>query len=168
MADGRGLTGAAARVRLHQGRRQHDSEADGCDGQGCRVVDGRRYAAGVSGASPAAAVCVLPAAVCAGDEPGDRSAARGDRGVSCIRGLGPWAHLLDKHAPLPGISLESPFLSLGQVAALRAGKYPHADELRLEELPCLYSPEMTLEQAIDELCEQRGGAGARAARGCCC
>ena len=33
--------------------------------------------------------------------------------------LGPWAHLLDKNAPLPGLSLTSPFLSLGQVEALR-------------------------------------------------
>ena len=48
--------------------------------------------------------------------------------VSLHTRLGPWAHLLDKHAPLPGISLESPFLSLGQVQALRAGKYPHADD----------------------------------------
>jgi glutamate synthase (ferredoxin) len=66
--------------------------------------------------------------------------------------LGPWAHILDKNAPLPGISLESPFLSLGQVAALRAGKYPHVAELRMEELPCLFDPALTLEQAIDGLC----------------
>jgi glutamate synthase (NADPH/NADH) large chain len=66
--------------------------------------------------------------------------------------LGPWAHILEKNAPLPGISLESPFISLGQVAALRAGVYPHKDELRLEELPCLYDPALTLEQAIEGLC----------------
>jgi glutamate synthase (NADPH/NADH) large chain len=66
--------------------------------------------------------------------------------------LGPWAHILEKNAPLPGISLDSPFLSLGQVAALRAGQYPHAEQLRLEEIPCLYSPNRTLDQAIDELC----------------
>ena len=45
--------------------------------------------------------------------------------VSLHTRLGPWAHLLDKHAPLPGLSLDSPFASLGQIAALRAGKYPH-------------------------------------------
>jgi glutamate synthase (ferredoxin) len=66
--------------------------------------------------------------------------------------FGPWAHILDKNAPLPGVSLDTPFMSLGQVAALRAGKYPHAEELRLEELPCLYSPEKKLVQAIDDLC----------------
>ncbi len=68
--------------------------------------------------------------------------------------LGPWAHLLEKNEPLPGISLKSPFLSLGQVAALRAGVYPHSGVLRLDELPCLFSPERTLEEAMDDLCER--------------
>ena len=65
--------------------------------------------------------------------------------------LGPWAHMLDKNAPLPGIALDSVFLSLGQVAALRSGAYPHVDELRLEEMACLYSPVVTLQVAIEEL-----------------
>ena len=60
--------------------------------------------------------------------------------------------MLDKNAPLPGISLSSPYLSLGQVAALRARKYPHCEELRLEELPVLFAAAKTLEEAIDELC----------------
>ena len=34
--------------------------------------------------------------------------------------LGPWSSMLDKHAPLPGVSLASPYLSLAQVAALAA------------------------------------------------
>jgi glutamate synthase (ferredoxin) len=72
--------------------------------------------------------------------------------VSMDTRLGPWAHILEKNEPLPGISLSSPFLSLGQVAALRARVYPHSEALRLEELPCLFSPEQTLEQAIDDLC----------------
>jgi glutamate synthase (ferredoxin) len=72
--------------------------------------------------------------------------------VSLDTRLGPWAHILEKNAPLPGISLSSPYLSLGQVAALRARKYPHSAELRLEELSALFSPEKTLEEAIDELC----------------
>ena len=72
--------------------------------------------------------------------------------VSLDTRLGPWAHILEKNEPLPGISLHSPFLSLGQVAALRAGLYPHCEVLRLNELPCLFSPELTLEQAIDDLC----------------
>ncbi len=41
--------------------------------------------------------------------------------VSLHTRLGPWPHLLDKNAPLPGVSLPSPFLSLGQVEALRRG-----------------------------------------------
>ncbi len=82
--------------------------------------------------------------------------------VSMDTRLGPWAHILEKNEPLPGISLHSPFLSLGQVAALRAGEYPHCDVLRLEELPCIFSPSLTLEQALDEVCGQavamvRGG-----------
>jgi glutamate synthase (NADPH/NADH) large chain len=74
--------------------------------------------------------------------------------VSLHTRFGPWAHLLDKNAPLPGIALSSVFMSLGQVAALRAGKYPHVDEMRLEELPCVFAPELTLEQALDALCGQ--------------
>jgi glutamate synthase (NADPH/NADH) large chain len=72
--------------------------------------------------------------------------------VSLDTWLGPWAHLLEKNEPLPGISLHSPFLSLGQIAALRARVYPHNEVLRLDELPCLFSPEQTLEQALDDLC----------------
>jgi glutamate synthase (NADPH/NADH) large chain len=74
--------------------------------------------------------------------------------VSMDTRLGPWAHILEKNEPLPGISLRSPFLSLGQVAALRAGVYPHCELLRLNELSCLYSPDLTLEQAIDDLCSR--------------
>ncbi|MHC5831368.1 MAG: glutamate synthase central domain-containing protein, partial [Nostoc sp.] len=51
--------------------------------------------------------------------------------ISLHSRLGPWAHLLDKNAPLPGLSVESPFLSLGQVAALRAGEYPHGESLQM-------------------------------------
>ncbi|MBB5064325.1 glutamate synthase-related protein [Granulicella mallensis] len=72
--------------------------------------------------------------------------------VSLHTRLGPWPHMLDKNAPLPGISLSSPFLSLGQLAALRAGKYPHSDALHLKEMACLYAPETSLEQAIVDLC----------------
>ena len=42
------------------------------------------------------------------------------RRLAATPDLVPWPHLLDKHATLPGLSLKSPFLSLGQVAALRA------------------------------------------------
>src|ERR1700677_2277190 len=60
--------------------------------------------------------------------------------------LGPWPHMLDKNAPLPGLSLPSPFLTLGQVEALRAGEYPHKEELKLAELQSVFDAEKTLTQ----------------------
>src|SRR5205085_12330550 len=72
--------------------------------------------------------------------------------VSLHTRLGPWPHLLDKNAPLPGVSLPSPFLSLGQVEALRRGEYPHKAELNLAELPALFSANKSLTQGLDELC----------------
>ncbi len=72
--------------------------------------------------------------------------------VSLHTRIGPWAKLLDNHAPLPGITVESPFLSLGQVEALRQGKYPHEKDLKFCELHCVFTPDETLEQAIDALC----------------
>jgi glutamate synthase (NADPH/NADH) large chain len=83
--------------------------------------------------------------------------------VSLHTRLGPWPHLLDKNAALPGLSLTSPFLSLGQVEALRKGEYPHVSELPLAELACVFSPATTLAQALDDISAQsvalvRGGA----------
>jgi glutamate synthase (ferredoxin) len=72
--------------------------------------------------------------------------------VSLHTRLGPWSHLLDRNAPLPGLSLPSPYLSLDQVQALRHAEYPHADELPMAELLCLYLPEQTLEQGLDAAC----------------
>src|ERR1700733_4658130 len=74
--------------------------------------------------------------------------------VSLHTRLGPWPHLLDKNAPLPGVSLPSPFLSLGQVEALRRGEYPHKGELNLAELPAVFGVDKSLTQALDELCMQ--------------
>ena len=74
--------------------------------------------------------------------------------ISLHTRLGPWSHLLDKNAPLPGISLPSPFLSLGHIAALRAGQYPHADSLPIRELSCTFGSAATLEQAIVSLCDR--------------
>ena len=71
--------------------------------------------------------------------------------VSLHTRLGPWPHLLDKDAPLPGLSLPSPFLSLGQVEALRSRQYPHATELRFAELACVFRPEQSLLQGLDEI-----------------
>ena len=74
--------------------------------------------------------------------------------VSLHTRLGPWAHMLDKNAPLPGVSLASPFLSLAQVAALRRREYPHAGALAFAELACVYEPTATLEHALDRICER--------------
>ena len=72
--------------------------------------------------------------------------------VSLHTRLGPWPHMLDKNSPLPGLSLPSPFLSLGQMESLRMRKYPHVNELSLAELQCVFRPEISLVQALDELC----------------
>jgi len=71
--------------------------------------------------------------------------------VSLRTRLGPWAHLLDKHAPLPGLVLPSPFLSLGQMAALHQGTYPLREDLPLVVLDCTFAPEDSLQSAIDGL-----------------
>src|SRR5271170_5578953 len=74
--------------------------------------------------------------------------------VSLHTRLGPWPHMLDKNAPLPGVSLPSPFLSLGHVEALRRGEYPHRAELKLAELQAVFGVEKTLTQALDDVCMQ--------------
>ena len=53
--------------------------------------------------------------------------------------LGPWPHLLDKHAPLPGLVLPTPFLSLGQMTGLHEGTYALHDELPLANLNCTFA-----------------------------
>jgi glutamate synthase domain-containing protein 2/glutamate synthase domain-containing protein 1/glutamate synthase domain-containing protein 3 len=77
--------------------------------------------------------------------------------------LGPWAHLLDTSSRIPGLSLQSPFLSLGQVHALRTGEHPLASELPLAVLDCVLPPASTLARTLDDLCARavelvRGGA----------
>ncbi|SFS17773.1 glutamate synthase (NADPH/NADH) large chain [Granulicella pectinivorans] len=74
--------------------------------------------------------------------------------VSLHTRLGPWPHLLDKNAPLPGLWLKSPFLSTGQVAALRSGQYGHVDEMRLAELHCRIEEDQTLATALDVICDR--------------
>ncbi len=71
--------------------------------------------------------------------------------VSLHTRLGPWPHLLDKNAPLPGLSLASPFLQLGQMEALRRGDYPHASELTLAELGCVFETGASLEEALEQI-----------------
>ncbi len=66
--------------------------------------------------------------------------------------LGPWPDLLNRHARLPGLSLESPFLSLGQMEALRLRQHPLGDRLPLATVECTFSPEKSLRSAIAALC----------------
>jgi glutamate synthase (NADPH/NADH) large chain len=68
--------------------------------------------------------------------------------------LGPWPHLLDPHARIPGLSLSSPFLSLGQVEALRERSHPLAADLPTAVLECVFSSTETLSAAIDRLCAE--------------
>ncbi|HEX3438082.1 MAG TPA: glutamate synthase large subunit [Pseudacidobacterium sp.] len=77
--------------------------------------------------------------------------------------LGPWPDLLNKKAPLPGLSLSSPFLSLGQCEALRTRQHGLTDELPLAVLDCVFNPACNLVTALDDLCAKaidlvRGGA----------
>ena len=77
--------------------------------------------------------------------------------------LGPWPHMLDKRAPLPGLSLSSPILSLAQMHDLRARQHALANNLPLALLDCVFSPSSTLLSALDEICAKaidlvRGGA----------
>ena len=77
--------------------------------------------------------------------------------------LGPWPSLLNKKAPLPGLSLSSPFLSLGQMEALRTRQHGLTDELPLAVLDCVFNPTCTLQTAVEDLCSKsidlvRGGA----------
>ncbi|MBV8630273.1 MAG: glutamate synthase large subunit, partial [Silvibacterium sp.] len=77
--------------------------------------------------------------------------------------LGPWPHMLDKRAPLRGLSLGSPFLSLAQIQDLHARRHALAGNLPLAVLECVFTPSCSLENAIDDLCAKaidlvRGGA----------
>ena len=65
--------------------------------------------------------------------------------------LGPWPHLLDKHAPLPGLVLSSPFLSLSQLQALDEGTYPLSLYLPPATLDCTFACDDSLQNAIERL-----------------
>src|SRR5271165_5056077 len=71
--------------------------------------------------------------------------------VSLRTRLGPWPHLLDKHAPLPGLVLPSPFLSLGQIAALHEDVYAMHENLPLARVDCTFAHGDSLQSAIDAL-----------------
>ncbi len=65
--------------------------------------------------------------------------------------LGPWPHILERREPLPGLSLASPLLTLAQMDRLGQRKHPHAAELPIEILDCLFSADDSLESGIDLL-----------------
>ncbi|MGA7525228.1 MAG: glutamate synthase large subunit [Acidobacteriaceae bacterium] len=77
--------------------------------------------------------------------------------------LGPWPHVLNTRERLPGLSLQSPFLSLAQMEALHRRKHDLAGDLPLAVLDCVFHPRCNLLTAIDDLCTKavelvRGGA----------
>ncbi len=65
--------------------------------------------------------------------------------------LGPWPHILELREPLPGLSLRSPLLTLAQMHALKQGDHAQAASMPHAILNCLYSPDTTLEIAVDIL-----------------
>ena len=68
--------------------------------------------------------------------------------------LGPWPHIFELREPLPGLSLRSPILSLGQMHALMQGQHPQSENMPYAVLHCLYAPDTTLEVAVDILIER--------------
>ena len=62
--------------------------------------------------------------------------------------LGPWPHILEQREPLPGLSLKSPVLSLGEMFTL---KHYSPSDLPLQQLGCFFGVEETLEAALDRL-----------------
>jgi glutamate synthase (NADPH/NADH) large chain len=77
--------------------------------------------------------------------------------------LGPWPHILNTRERLPGLSLQSPFLSLSQMESLHRRKHDLAGDLPLAVLDCVFHPTCNLITALDDLCTKaielvRGGA----------
>ena len=75
----RARPGAAARLRPHPGGRRPHSRADGQKGNGARGQHGQRRLAPGPLEEVQAALPLLQAALCSGDEPADRSDPRGAR-----------------------------------------------------------------------------------------
>jgi glutamate synthase (NADPH/NADH) large chain len=70
---------------------------------------------------------------------------------------------LNTRERLPGLSLESPFLSLAQMESLHRRKHDLAGDLPLAVLDCVFHPKCNLLTAIEDLCTKavqlvRGGA----------
>ena len=77
--------------------------------------------------------------------------------------LGPWPHLLNTSARIPGLSLQSPFLSLGQMHSLRNREHALADEMPLAVLDCVFAP--VLQFAPGDRRSMRAGHGPGSGRG---
>ena len=80
--------------------------------------------------------------------------------------LGPWPHLLELREPLPGLSLRSPILTLGQMHALRHAHHGQAEKMPHAVLKCLYRRTRTLEVAVDILARRAVELVSRQARRC--
>jgi glutamate synthase (NADPH/NADH) large chain len=65
--------------------------------------------------------------------------------------LGPWPHILELREPLPGLSLRNPLLTLAQMHALKVGDHAQAARMPHAILHCVFSPDSTLEVAVDVL-----------------
>src|SRR5579862_6010559 len=65
--------------------------------------------------------------------------------------LGPWPHILELRAPLPGLSLHSPLITLSQMHALKNGEHAQAANMPHAILNCVYSPDTGLEVAVNIL-----------------
>jgi len=68
--------------------------------------------------------------------------------------LGPWPHILELREPLPGLSLHSPLITLSQMHALKHGGHAQAANMPHAILHCVYSPDTTLEVALDILSDR--------------
>ena len=65
--------------------------------------------------------------------------------------LGPWPHIFELREKLPGLSLHTPLLTLAQMHALKYGQHPQSAAMPHAILHCTYSPDTTLEIAVDIL-----------------
>ena len=102
----------------------------------------------------AAGVRLLSPAVCAGHESVDRSATRGMCGIAAHAALVPGRICWTSALLCPGCHSHRRFFPSVRSQQLRQGAYPQVEQLRMLELQCLFAPEQTLEEALDELCER--------------
>jgi glutamate synthase domain-containing protein 2/glutamate synthase domain-containing protein 1/glutamate synthase domain-containing protein 3 len=65
--------------------------------------------------------------------------------------LGPWPHIFELHEPLPGLSLNTPLLTLAQMHALKQGNHAQSENMLHAILHCTWTPDTSLEVAIDIL-----------------